>query len=78
MIKFTVRSAVANEPRMGASLLRLHFHDCFVQGCDGSVLLDDNSNFIREKTAFANVNSLRGFDVIDTIISNVEKICRSN
>ncbi|KAL8171344.1 hypothetical protein V2J09_023148 [Rumex salicifolius] len=26
----TVKSVVANEPRMGASLLRLHFHDCFV------------------------------------------------
>lgn len=22
---------IANEPRMAASLLRLHFHDCFVQ-----------------------------------------------
>lgn len=31
IIKKTVDDAVANERRMGASLLRLHFHDCFVQ-----------------------------------------------
>jgi peroxidase len=29
-IKRLVEEAVAAEPRMGASLLRLHFHDCFV------------------------------------------------
>lgn len=29
-IKMAVEQAVAYEPRMGASLLRLHFHDCFV------------------------------------------------
>jgi peroxidase len=26
--------AIANEPRMAASLLRLHFHDCFAQVLD--------------------------------------------
>jgi hypothetical protein len=31
IIRAGVRAAVAQEPRMGASLLRLHFHDCFVQ-----------------------------------------------
>lgn len=30
-IKSAVTAAVSKEPRMGASLLRLHFHDCFVQ-----------------------------------------------
>ncbi|KAJ6708416.1 hypothetical protein OIU85_028658 [Salix viminalis] len=30
VIKSAVGSAVSNEARMGASLLRLHFHDCFV------------------------------------------------
>ncbi|CAL5071179.1 unnamed protein product [Urochloa decumbens] len=30
-IKSVVNAAVAQEARMGASLLRLHFHDCFVQ-----------------------------------------------
>lgn len=29
-IQSAVQSAVNNEARMGASLLRLHFHDCFV------------------------------------------------
>ncbi|KAL5550665.1 hypothetical protein UlMin_000841 [Ulmus minor] len=60
---------------MGASLLRLHFHDCFVNGCDGSILLDDTSSFTGEKTAGPNVNSVRGYDVIDTIKSRVEKLC---
>lgn len=30
-IRKIVEKAVSNESRMGASLLRLHFHDCFVQ-----------------------------------------------
>ncbi|KAK2414859.1 NAD(+) salvage pathway protein [Trifolium repens] len=74
-IKTEVKQAVDDEDRMGASLLRLHFHDCFVQGCDASVLLDDTTNFIGEKTARPNNNSLRGFDVIDKIKSKVEKLC---
>ncbi|KAL2500283.1 Peroxidase 52 [Forsythia ovata] len=74
-IKTAVNSAVSNEARMGASLLRLHFHDCFVNGCDASVLLDDTANFTGEQNAGPNVNSLRGLDVIDTIKSQVEKLC---
>ncbi|KAK8961040.1 Cationic peroxidase 1 [Platanthera guangdongensis] len=74
-IKSVVSDAVAKESRMGASLLRLHFHDCFVNGCDGSVLLDDTANFTGEKNANPNKNSLRGFDVIDSIKSKVEAIC---
>jgi peroxidase len=29
-IKSAVTAAVSSEARMGASLVRLHFHDCFV------------------------------------------------
>ncbi|KAK4268464.1 hypothetical protein QN277_025119 [Acacia crassicarpa] len=75
LIKVSVVSAVAKEARMGASLLRLHFHDCFVQGCDASILLDDTSSFTGEKTAGPNANSVRGFDVIDTIKSRLESTC---
>jgi peroxidase len=60
---------------MGASLLRLFFHDCFVNGCDGSVLLDDTSSFIGEKNATPNKNSARGFDVVDKIKAAVESVC---
>ncbi|MCL7043334.1 hypothetical protein MKW94_024467 [Papaver nudicaule] len=72
-IQTIVRSAVANERRMGASILRLHFHDCF--GCDASVLLDDRTGFTGEKNAGPNANSLRGFNVIDAIKSQLETLC---
>ncbi|KAH6765728.1 Peroxidase superfamily protein [Perilla frutescens var. hirtella] len=74
-VNSVVKSAVTKEKRMGASLLRLHFHDCFVQGCDGSILLDDTSSFTGEKTAGPNNNSVRGFEVIDEIKSKVEAVC---
>ena len=45
------------------------------QGCDASVLLDDNATFIGEKTATPNNNSARGFNVIDDIKANVERTC---
>ncbi|KAI4306923.1 hypothetical protein L6164_030163 [Bauhinia variegata] len=75
IVKKGVKKAIRNETRIGASLLRLHFHDCFVNGCDASILLDDTSSFIGEKTAAPNNNSVRGFEVIDKIKSKVEKAC---
>ncbi|XP_052172353.1 peroxidase P7-like [Diospyros lotus] len=76
-IKRVVVDAVKQEPRMGASLLRLHFHDCFVNGCDASILLDSTSSFDSEKDAVPNKNSVRGFSVIDRIKSEVDKACGS-
>ncbi|ONK54998.1 uncharacterized protein A4U43_UnF8730 [Asparagus officinalis] len=74
-IKSVVQSAISSEKRMGASLLRLFFHDCFVNGCDGSLLLDDTSSFTGEKNANPNKGSVRGFDVIDKIKTAVEQAC---
>ncbi|CAB4301488.1 unnamed protein product [Prunus armeniaca] len=74
-VRSTVQSAIRNEARIGASLLRLHFHDCFVNGCDSSLLLDDTSSFTGEKNAVPNRNSARGFDVVDNIKSAVENVC---
>ncbi|KAL8136682.1 hypothetical protein V2J09_002683 [Rumex salicifolius] len=75
IVRRTMIQAVNNRPRIGASILRLHFHDCFVNGCDGSVLLDDTPSFQGEKNALPNQNSLLGFGVIDTIKANVEAAC---
>ncbi|XP_062218712.1 peroxidase P7-like [Phragmites australis] len=75
IVRSGMASAVQSEPRMGASILRLFFHDCFVQGCDASVLLDDSSTLTGEKNAGPNANSLRGFEVIDAIKSQVEAAC---
>ncbi|KAG0546311.1 hypothetical protein BDA96_02G436700 [Sorghum bicolor] len=74
-IKSAVTAAVNNEARLGASLLRLHFHDCFVDGCDASVLLADTGSFTGEQGAIPNKNSLRGFSVIDSIKTQVEAVC---
>ncbi|KAL5573774.1 hypothetical protein UlMin_023371 [Ulmus minor] len=70
-----MRNAIQKEPRLGASILRLFFHDCFVNGCDGSILLDDTATFTGEKNANPNRNSARGFEVIDDIKKQVEATC---
>nr|AAB97854.1 ferriprotein porphyrin-containing peroxidase [Striga asiatica] len=74
-IRASIWRAVARERRMAASIIRLHFHDCFVQGCDGSVLLDDAPTIQSEKSAFPNLNSARGFDVIEAAKRDVERLC---
>lgn len=45
------------------------------QGCDASVLLDDTPTLAGEKNAGPNLNSLRGYEVIDGIKSQVESTC---
>ncbi|KAL8120633.1 lignin-forming anionic peroxidase-like [Apium graveolens] len=74
-VKTEVRTSISAERRMAGSLIRLHFHDCFVQGCDASILLDDSPTIQSEKSAPPNRNSVRGFDVIDRAKTAVEKIC---
>ncbi|XP_050370598.1 putative Peroxidase 48 [Argentina anserina] len=62
---------------VSAQLLRLFFHDCFIEGCDASVLLDDsngNQNHAIEKQAIPN-KSLKGFDKIDQIKESLENEC---
>ncbi|KAA8547433.1 hypothetical protein F0562_003703 [Nyssa sinensis] len=75
IVKSVVAKAVAKEARMAASLIRVHFHDCFVKGCDGSILLDNSSTIISEKGSNPNRNSARGFNVVDDIKTALEKEC---
>ncbi|TYJ30257.1 hypothetical protein E1A91_A06G120600v1 [Gossypium mustelinum] len=57
-----------------AGLLRLHFHDCFVQGCDASALLDGSASGPSEQDAPPNL-TLRGFEIINDLRARVDKEC---
>ncbi|KAK4437341.1 Peroxidase 27 [Sesamum alatum] len=74
VVKHETARIISAAPTLAAPLLRMHFHDCFVRGCDGSVLLNATGNNQAEKDAFPNL-SLRGFGSIDRVKSAVEKKC---
>ncbi|KAJ1699086.1 hypothetical protein LUZ63_007598 [Rhynchospora breviuscula] len=76
-VQSVMQSAISRDARVGAALVRLFYHDCFVNGCDGSILLDDTSTFTGEKTAGPNKDSLttKVFQVVDDIKTAVENAC---
>ncbi|XP_039125552.1 peroxidase 12-like [Dioscorea cayenensis subsp. rotundata] len=61
---------------LAAGLLRLHFHDCFVQGCDASVLLDGSASGPSEQDAPPNL-TLRpaAFKAINDLRALIDKMC---
>ncbi|KAL6208266.1 hypothetical protein ACLB2K_019217 [Fragaria x ananassa] len=74
IVKDATWNHVSANPNLPAKLLRMHFHDCFVRGCDASVLLSSTANNTAERDSFPNL-SLKGFDVIDDIKEQLEKAC---
>ncbi|KAJ4843569.1 hypothetical protein Tsubulata_040938 [Turnera subulata] len=74
IIQELVRGLSKLRSSVAPSLLRLVFHDCFIQGCDASVLLDAANGIDSEKDSPPN-QGLRGFDIIDIIKSEIEKEC---
>ncbi|CAH9058409.1 unnamed protein product [Cuscuta epithymum] len=74
IVKNIVNKHLENDPTLAASLLRMHFHDCFIQGCDASVLIDSSQKNKAEKDSPANL-SLRGYEVIDEAKEELEKQC---
>ncbi|GAB4847584.1 Peroxidase 64 [Ancistrocladus abbreviatus] len=73
-IKNAVKKAIANDKTVPAALLRMHFHDCFIRGCDASVLLDTVGKNTAEKNGPPNI-SLHAFYVIDNAKKAVEALC---
>ncbi|CAA0376180.1 unnamed protein product [Arabidopsis thaliana] len=71
IVRSTVESHFDSDPTISPGLLRLHFHDCFVQGCDGSVLIKGKS---AEQAALPNLG-LRGLEVIDDAKARLEAVC---
>ncbi|MCL7038268.1 hypothetical protein MKW94_016739 [Papaver nudicaule] len=77
-VETAIRSIVIelfmNDSTIAPALIRLVFHDCFIQGCDGSVLLNSTDGGAAEKDVIPN-QSLKGFDVVEEIKSRLEAIC---
>ncbi|KAL4651107.1 hypothetical protein ACB092_01G135900 [Castanea dentata] len=73
-ITSAVKNAMINDKTVPAALLRMHFHDCFIRGCDASVLLASKGNQKAEKDGPPNA-SLHAFYVIDNAKKAVEALC---
>ncbi|KAG7618319.1 hem peroxidase [Arabidopsis thaliana x Arabidopsis arenosa] len=74
IIAKAIRDIYNVTPSVAPSIIRLLFHDCFIEGCDASVLLDADEAHTSEKDASPNL-SLKGFDVIDAVKSELENVC---
>ncbi|KAL0391870.1 UNVERIFIED_CONTAM: Peroxidase 64 [Sesamum radiatum] len=69
-----VHEATTNDKTVPAALLRTHFHDCFIRGCDASVLLNSKGKNKAEKDGPPNI-SLHALYVIDQAKKQLEKKC---
>ncbi|KAF2325434.1 hypothetical protein GH714_028666 [Hevea brasiliensis] len=71
IVRSTVATHFKSNPAIAPGLLRMHFHDCFVRGCDASILIEGSNT---EKTAPRNLG-LKGYEVIDDAKTQLEAAC---
>ncbi|GLJ25167.1 hypothetical protein SUGI_0481400 [Cryptomeria japonica] len=67
IVKKWIKFYLNKDITQATGLLCLHFHDCFVQGCDAWVLLNGSASEPSER---------EGFEIINEIQERVDKACR--
>ncbi|KAJ4700882.1 Peroxidase [Melia azedarach] len=72
IVQSVVNETFQNDNGSAAVLLRLQFHDCFVEGCDASILIDNGEK--GERNAAGNLG-VRGFEIIEAAKSKLEGVC---
>ncbi|PON73428.1 Peroxidase [Parasponia andersonii] len=68
VVESAVKTAMSNDKTVPATLLRMHFHDCFIRGCDGSVSLESKGKNKAEKDG----------PLVTTIDASLRSICAAH
>ncbi|KAL3675914.1 hypothetical protein R1sor_025862 [Riccia sorocarpa] len=74
IVRSYVLKYLTTDSSFAGAFNRLQFHDCWVQGCDGSVLLNSTSTNSAEREAHVNFG-LRGLQEVDEIKAALEYAC---
>ncbi|KAL2623116.1 hypothetical protein R1flu_003321 [Riccia fluitans] len=74
VVKKVVLDILKKNRNLAGGFLRMHFHDCWVNGCDGSLLLNSTADNQAERDGFTNF-LIRGIQEIDEIKEALEKVC---
>ncbi|KAM0913246.1 hypothetical protein ACQ4PT_012304 [Festuca glaucescens] len=76
VIRDVVEAEVSMDRNIAPGLIRIFFHDCFITGCDASILLDETpAGDVPEKESSANGFTLVGLHTIDVAKTTIEAMC---
>ncbi|XP_062224683.1 peroxidase 44-like [Phragmites australis] len=74
IVRQTMERQHYNDPTLAPAIIRMLFHDCFVRGCDASVMIVPTRTRSSERVAIPN-QTLRGFNAVDAIKRALESAC---
>lgn len=74
IVRSSLRATFVGDITAPAAMIRLLFHDCQVDGCDASILLDSGSDGSTELDSPGNLG-IRKLNIIDRLKAQVEAVC---